>query len=44
MLFFNLYIPVYRIAIYTGVDAKYKKGVKNDPFKLLEIVLKIYNY
>jgi len=38
MLFFNLYIPAYRIGIYGGVDAKYKKGVKNDPFKLLEIV------
>ena len=41
MLFFNLYIPVYRIGIYGGVYDRYKKGVKNDPFKLLEIVLKM---
>jgi len=41
MLFFILLSPAYRIGTNVIVDAKYKKGVKNDPFKLLEIVLKI---
>ena len=37
MLFFNLYIPAYRIGIHTDVDDRYKKGAKK-PLKLLEIV------
>jgi len=41
MLFFILLSPAYRIGTNVIVDAKYKKGVKNDPFKLLEIVFNL---
>jgi len=40
MLFFNLYIPAYRIDIYAGVYDRYKKGAKK-PLKLLEIVFNL---